>query len=330
MAPLQSSVPGNGSTEHVGCTCCRCAPQAALRRVTPDGIDVILNWRQTHTKCALLKKYGRLTSTTEKDEESILPDLDDLFEDIFDGIKKRWRKQRKASKKRQEARKKAPQATPLERVRAIGAPRPPAQSTAAAEQADTRDSKLQAYLEQAQAYQTGLLELARNAPNEFNRSRLDNLTRHIDHWQNSLHALVRQVEIFQHNPLLQRDLKAVPKAIARLETELTEAPSPQVQSALERTLNNRRQQLAALESLRDMTRWAEVKIENTVSILGSLYSQALMSQSTGQVADYQRLLAEIEDEAQALDDYVTTLAEVKLGGASAGDVQPSTTESHSR
>lgn len=268
--------------------------------------------------------------TSGEDEGQTLPDLDDLFEDIFDGIKKRWRKQKKTRKKRQEARKQAPQATTLERIRSIGAAGPPAQTAPpATAQAGTRDAKLQAYLEQARAYQTGLLELARNAPNEFNRSRLDNLTRHIDHWQNSLHALVRQVEVFQHNPLLQRDLKAVPKAIARLETELAEAPSPQVQSALERTLNNRRQQLAALESLRDMTRWAEVKIENTVSILGSLYSQALMSQSTGQVADYQRLLAEIEDEAQALDDYVTTLAEVKLGGtAPADDAQPSTTESH--
>ena len=99
----------------------------------------------------------------------------------------------------------------------------------------------------------------------------------------------------------------------RLETELADAPSPQIRQALERTLANRRQQLVTLEDLHNTTRWAEVKVENTVSILGALYSQALMSQSTGQVADFRRLLADIEEEARALDDYVTTLAEVKLG-----------------
>ena len=236
-----------------------------------------------------------------------MPDLDDLFEDIVDGVKKQWRKQRKARKQRRQARRES-RGGAVTRV-----PGPPGAHDALPAHDATRDAKLHGYLEQAQAYQTGLLQLARIAPTQFNRARLDNLTRHIDHWQSSLHALVRQIDLFRQNPLLQRDLKAVPKAIARLEAELADAPSPQIRQALERTLANRRQQLVVLEELRDITRWAEVKVENTVSILGAIYSQALMSQSTGQVADYGRLLADIEEEARALDDYVTTLAEVKLG-----------------
>lgn len=260
-----------------------------------------------------------------------MPDLDDLFEDIFDGVKKRWRKRQKARRKRQEAwradgrpddrsddRGGAPARGPF----AWGGTRLPQIGTPTGAPTSAPDAKLQTYLEQARAYQAGLLELARRAPNEFNRARLDNLTRHIDHWQNSLVALVRQIELFQQNSLLQRDLKAVPKAIARLEAEMADAPTPQIQQAMARTLDNRRQQLATLESLRDTTRWAEVKIENTVSILGALYSQALMSQSTGQVADYSRLLADIEEEARALDDYVTTLAEVKLGSPTPVEVTP--------
>ncbi len=59
--------------------------------------------------------------------------------------------------------------------------------------------------------------------------------------------------------------------------------------------------------------WAEVKIENTVSMLGTLYSQSTMSQSKGQLGNYQRLLAEIEEESLSLADYVTTLREIKFG-----------------
>ncbi len=271
-----------------------------------------------------------------------MPDLDDLFEDLFDGVKKQVRKNKKKRKQRKKWEAKQAKAAKEERVqhapRDLPAPPTPPEGIyrdtsrprpnfferllgggMQANEAHIQDPKLQSYLAQARAYHAGVKELARKAPNDFNRGRLDDLVRHADHWQNSLRALVGRIDSFQQNAVLQHDLATVPEAIYRLESQLAAGPPDRLAQELKRTLANRRRQLEALENLRSTMDWAEVKVETTVSMLGAIYSQALMSQSKGQVADYRRLLADVEEEARSLDDYVAALAAVKLGSADNAD-----------
>jgi len=70
---------------------------------------------------------------------------------------------------------------------------------------------------------------------------------------------------------------------------------------------------ASLEKLQNTMRLAEVKIESTVSMLGTIYSQTQIGSSRGQVADYRHLLAEVDEETMALQDYLEALEEVKYG-----------------
>jgi hypothetical protein len=269
-----------------------------------------------------------------------MPDLDDLFEDLFDGVKKQVRKNKKKRKQRKkwEAKQARTQHTPAHRpvsrpepktlpkeiYRESPQPRPNFFERlfgggTLGNEPQIHDARLQGYLAQARAYHAGVRELARKAPNDFNRGRLDDLVRHADHWQNSLRALVGRIDSFQQNTVLQHDLATVPEAIFRLEAQLAAGPPPRLEQELNRTLANRRRQLEALENLRSTMDWAEIKVETTVSMLGAIYSQALMSQSKGQVADYRRLLADVEEEARSLDDYVAALAAVKLGTAGNAD-----------
>lgn len=254
-----------------------------------------------------------------------MPDLDDIFEDAFDAIKKMWRKKKKANSKKAKKRDdRKVEPTMLERVFPSGDSQPiarkqPAPNQQSAQQfanpatnGGIQNSVLRGHMEQAQAYERGILDLMRNAPTEFNRSRMEELTRYIDHWEQSLQALVERVDQFQNNQLLQNDLKSVPKAIKRLEDQLSEGPPQRIEAELQRTLANRQQQLASLTDLSETMQWAEVKIENTVSMLGTLYSQATMSQSQGQMGNYQRLLAELQEESLSLNDYVSTLNEIKF------------------
>ncbi len=60
---------------------------------------------------------------------------------------------------------------------------------------------------------------------------------------------------------------------------------------------------------------AEIKIENTLSLLGTLYPQILPSQSTNQVSDYSRITSEVSEEVRVLHDHLQALEEVKLGQA---------------
>ncbi|MCK6630197.1 MAG: hypothetical protein L6R45_34100 [Anaerolineae bacterium] len=100
---------------------------------------------------------------------------------------------------------------------------------------------------------------------------------------------------------------------ARLETQLTQENDPQVRGQLERTLTNRRNQLASLERLQNTMKRAEIQIESTLSALGTIYSQLLTGESTDHVADYSRLSAEVDEEVRLLQDRLEALEEVKLG-----------------
>jgi hypothetical protein len=104
----------------------------------------------------------------------------------------------------------------------------------------------------------------------------------------------------------------VPEAIARLEEQLASEQEPATQAELRQTLANRRNQLATLQQLHSTMKRAEIKIESTISSLGTIYSQLLISQSADQVADYSRLSEEVDEEVRTLEDHLEALEEVKL------------------
>jgi len=275
-----------------------------------------------------------------------MPDLDDLFEDIYEGVKKQARKKKKERKKLRKAKRRAAQGKHRHATHEYAVTVEHGEAPQSAADIDwtgcllksqtprpvdwpdkgpiqwvrrringqfVQNEALWDYLDQACAYQVGIKRMVRKAPNEYNRERLQQIARRLDRWEESLRSLIHRVDAFEQDRLVQRDLETIPTAIARIEAQLAAEPPPRVAVELTRTLENRRRQLETLENLRTTMEWAEVKIETTVSMLGSIYSQALMSQSKGQVAGYRRLLADVEDETRALDDYVTTLSEIKLG-----------------
>jgi len=174
------------------------------------------------------------------------------------------------------------------------------------------DASLQSYVEQAEAYQAEITRLAQNPANANNQSRLQEMASHVQAWTLSITTLAHRIEEFRQNKLIGKDLKEVPKSIANLEERLAREANPSIKTELERTVTNRRQQLASLQKLQHNIQMAEIKIESTLSMLGTIYSQILAGQSTRQVADYRRLLNEIDEEVHTLQDHLEALEEVKL------------------
>ncbi|MFQ5578514.1 MAG: hypothetical protein ACE5G8_16155, partial [Anaerolineae bacterium] len=151
------------------------------------------------------------------------------------------------------------------------------------------EARLQTQLDQTLAYKKqidhvirGLLR-KRAAPGGLER-----LREQVQHWTESIESLIVRVSELRQNALIQQDMQRVPKAIADLEARLAAEPDEAIKAQLERTLNNRRKQLTALETLQKTMRRSEIQIESTISMLGTIYSQLLTSQSTSHVADYSR------------------------------------------
>jgi hypothetical protein len=98
-----------------------------------------------------------------------------------------------------------------------------------------------------------------------------------------------------------------------LEVQLPIETNPDIRNQLERTLINRKNQLASLQLLQSTIKKAEIQIESTLSLLGTIYSQILIGQSTNHVADYGRLSVDVDEAVNRLQDQLEALWEVKGG-----------------
>lgn len=173
-------------------------------------------------------------------------------------------------------------------------------------------NRLQTYLEQARSYQAKIEQTLQktDAESQYNR---DTLSEQIESWIEALEELAHRLGPLQEDELIEHDIEAVPQAIANLEARLTAATDPVIQRQLEQALANRKKQLASLHQLQTTIQRAEIQIESTLSLLGTIYSQLLTGQSTNQVADYSHLSEDINEEVRRLEDYTEALREVRLG-----------------
>jgi heme exporter protein D len=173
-------------------------------------------------------------------------------------------------------------------------------------------TSIQAHLDRARLYKEQIEAMTRSAADRNTHLRLQELANQVDEWTQAVETLARRVAAFQKNRLIHQDLTSVPQAIKNLEDQLAGETDPATRAELEQTLTARKNQLAALQQLQNMMKRAEIKIESTLSSLGTLYSQVLTSQSTDHVADYSRLSAEVDEEVRTLQDHLEALEEVKM------------------
>jgi len=176
------------------------------------------------------------------------------------------------------------------------------------------EEKLQGYVDQALAYQGQIHQAIKSSAGQTERYHQDRLVRQIETWTGSITSLVHRLNGLRQDDLIRQDLQQVPKAITDLKQRLANTTDPDLKAQLERTLANRGKQLASLQALQSTMERAEIQIESTLSMLGTIYSQILTGQSTSHVANYDRLSEDVDEEVRLLQDHLEALREVKLGG----------------
>jgi len=172
--------------------------------------------------------------------------------------------------------------------------------------------QLQAYLRQALAYQTQIDGVIKKSARQTERLHQERLAQQVETWTQAITDLVQRLSSLQQDDLIRRDWQQVPRAIADLEKRVAATSDPGLRAQLERTLVHRRQQLVSLHELKSMMERAEAQIESTLSLLGTIYSQILTGQSTSQVANYERLAEDVDEEVRLLQDHLEALREVRL------------------
>lgn len=183
-----------------------------------------------------------------------------------------------------------------------------------ASQKPIRASKeTQSRLNQARAYKREIDHLVETTTDPLRKDKLHQLSADVDNWMKTVEEMSQRIDGFKGNQVIQHDLATVPESIKKLTAQLNEETDPHVKEILERTLAARADQMASLQKLQSLMRQAEVQLENSIAALGTIYSQALATQSTTRVADYSHLSSELEEQSKLLRDQLEALEEVKLG-----------------
>ena len=175
------------------------------------------------------------------------------------------------------------------------------------------DDTVAAQLAEARRYKDQMAQLLKGSQDKNKSDRLNELSTQVDEWMTSIQQMADRVSGFKRNTNLQHDKVTVDAAITKLTSQLANETDARIKQQLERTLNARQQQRDSLNKLDNVMRQAEIQLESTVAALGTIYSQALATQSTNQVADYSHLSAEVNEQVHSLRDRLEALEEVKLG-----------------
>jgi hypothetical protein len=171
--------------------------------------------------------------------------------------------------------------------------------------------QLEGYLAQTLVYKAQIRQIFKTTLTKSNSAQRQQITAQIDGWIEAIQHLVRHIDRLRQDPLIQQDLLTVPQAIADLEAQLASESDPLIRAQLERTLLHRKNQLASLELLQNSVKQAEIQLESTLSLLGTIYSHILAGQSTRYLANYERLSSNVDEEVQRLQDQLEALREVK-------------------
>ena len=143
------------------------------------------------------------------------------------------------------------------------------------------------------------------------RDHLEQTASEIDNWIGGLWEVARRVDTFETDRTIQQDLQSVPVTVRNLEARLRTDPNADVRQQLEGTLAARRAQLESLQALQQANERGKLQIDQTLSSMGTVYSQLLLMDARDiDSGKYQRLQDDIAEEVKGLREIAEAMDEV--------------------
>jgi len=131
-------------------------------------------------------------------------------------------------------------------------------------------------------------------------------------WLKSIYALSQRLDNYESEQIvLQRDKTQVSERIYELRKQQTSERDDAVKQQIQETIAGMRRQLEMIERLENTMSQANLKMEHTLSALGTLYSQTMLIKAKDINADHaKRLREEISEEMETLNDILSAMDEV--------------------
>lgn len=174
------------------------------------------------------------------------------------------------------------------------------------------DQKLQRQVNQALDYRSRIEKAIRERRDSILKDELSETASQIDEWLESIYDLAQRIDRYQQEQrVLSRDRERAEARIQDLKRELAAEDNPVVKKQIEVTLESKQRQLDTLDTLDNTIQRAELQLENTLTHLGTIYSQTMLVDAKDiDSGRARRLRHEIAEEVDELNDVLLAMDDV--------------------
>lgn len=164
---------------------------------------------------------------------------------------------------------------------------------------------------QALEYRQGIEDIIRTTPPGILRDHLFDSTAGLADWIGHIYQIAQRLDAYERDELLHRDLKQMPASLAQLQKALAAETDPAVRQQIEATIQAKKAQYANLQALQNRMEQAQFRLEETLTSLGTVYSQfQLIRAQKLDSAGARSLSTGIREQVRSLQDLITSMDEV--------------------
>lgn len=175
-----------------------------------------------------------------------------------------------------------------------------------------RDIQVQRQVKEALDYRSRIEEVIRSQDDSVLRDDLIETAGQIDNWIEHIYNLARRIDRYQKEKrVLRRDRQRGELRIIELQRELEEEDDEVVRQQIQVTIDGLARQLESLERLDNTIQRAQLQLENTLTSLGTIYSQTMLVDAKDiDSSRARRLRHEVSEEVNELNDVLLAMDEV--------------------
>jgi len=174
------------------------------------------------------------------------------------------------------------------------------------------DKHLQQQMNEALDYRSRIEATIREKDDSLLKDELSQTAAQIDQWLEHIYGLARRIDKYQQEQkILARDRKRAETRIQQLEAELALETDPAVRQQIEVTLESLHRQMTTLDNLESTIQRAHLQLENSLTNLGTIYSQTMLAGAKDiDSSRARRLRHEIAGEVTELNELLLAMDEV--------------------
>jgi hypothetical protein len=180
-----------------------------------------------------------------------------------------------------------------------------------------RNPWLQQQVSEAFEYRSRITAAIRERRESVLKDHLTDTASQLDEWLEEVYGLAQRLDRYQaERDLHARNRERAQKRLQQLEQRLAQETNPAVSRDIEHNIESLRRQLRTIEELESAMERARLRLENTLTAMGTIYTQTMLVGAKDiDSGRARRLRQEISDEVQELGDVLIAMDEVYAGEA---------------